>query len=276
MTRGRIADATTLLFVPGDRPDRFERAAGSGADVVVLDLEDAVAASSKGAARTEVVRWVSSGGRAAVRVSAVGEAAHEEDVTALQALIVGDRQAGLVGVVVPKAQDPAELARLAAALPGVPLLALVETAAGVLDARSVATAEGVVRLAVGHLDLAADLGADPDDAVVHHARHQLVLAARAAGSPAPVDGVSTQVRDVAAVEADALRARRGGMGGKLCIHPDQVEVVRQAFAPTAEEMAWARLVLGGGDGVDVVDGQMVDRPVLLRAQALLARSESAS
>ncbi|WP_252975883.1 aldolase/citrate lyase family protein [Janibacter melonis] len=207
-------------------------------------------------------------------MSAVGEAAHEEDVTALQALVAGDRQAGLVGVVVPRRRTRrARSSRSRAARDA--LLALAETAAGVLDARSVATAKGVVRLAVGHLDLAADLGPTPTTPwsttpVTSSSSRPAPPGAppgRRGEHPGPRRGSGPGGRPA---------TRRGGMGGKLCIHPDQVEVVRQAFAPTAEEVAWARLVLEGGDGVDVADGQMVDRPVLLRAQALLARSESAS
>lgn len=267
MTLGLTA-ASTLLFVPGSRPERFAKAAAAGADLVVCDLEDAVAPGAKHAAREAVVDWLGQGGRAAVRVNAPGTAEHADDLAALSGL------SGLAGVLVPMAERPRDLAEVAAALPGVALLALVETARGVRAAGELAAVPAVARLGVGHLDLAADLGADPDDPLLQHARHEIVLSARAAGSAAPVDGVTPDVRDLARVTAEAAAARAGGFGGKLCIHPDQVAPVAAAFTPTDEELAWADRVLAVADeGLAVVDGQMVDLPVIARARAVRERAE---
>ena len=131
-----------------------------------------------------------------------------------------------------------------------------------------------MRLGVGHLDLAADLGADPDGPLIAHCRHEVVLAARTAGSAPPVDGVTARVRDEELVAAEASAARRSGFGGKLCIHPAQIDPVAAAFAPSAQETAWARRVLtAAGGGVSVVDGAMVDAPVLARARSILTRAE---
>lgn len=262
-----LAAAVTLLFVPGNRPERFAKAAASGADLVICDLEDAVPVDAKESARTAVVSWLASGGRAAVRVNAPGAGHHRADLAAL-----AGAGPGLAGVLVPMAEDPQDLRDTVRALPGVPVLALVETARGVRAAAELAGVDGVVRLGLGHLDLAADLGAHPDAPVIDHCRHELLLAARSAGTAAPVDGVTPDVRDVARVGGEAGRARHDGFGGKLCIHPAQLAPVATAFAPSQDEVAWARRVLDAvGDGVAVVDGAMVDAPVLARARSVLAR-----
>lgn len=260
-----MPDPTTYLFVPGDRPDRFSKAVASGADLVVLDLEDAVAPEAKDVAREEVVAWLAKGGHAAVRINAGGAVA-EQDIAAL---------AGLpVPVMVPKAEDPAALARLRSALhPQSSVLALVETAAGVLAAPALARVDGVARLVLGTFDLAAQLGVSPDDReAMAGARHALVLAAAAAGLAPPVDGVTGAVDDPDRLAGDLDHSVRMGFGGKLCIHPRQVEPTRAAFRPSAEEVAWAQRVVdaAAGGGAVLLDGAMVDKPVVDRARRVLA------
>ncbi len=277
MTRPSAAEAArTLLFVPGTRPDRFSKAAASGADLVVIDLEDAVAESAKEAARRAVADWLRGDGAqvgAAVRVNAIGSRHHEADVAALVGL------PGLRAVVVPMAEEPDGLATLAQRLGAdVAVLALVETALGVHRALELAAAPGVRRLAFGHLDLAADLGSATDDTAMLMARSTLVLASRVAGLPGPVDGTTTTLDDPGAAADDAGRARALGFTGKLCIHPNQVAPVRAAFQPTDGELAWAHRVLEAATagGVARVDGQMVDAPVILRARHLVALEGSSS
>ena len=256
---------TTLLFVPGDRPERFDKAVAAGPDLVVLDLEDAVAAGAKDDARAHVVDWLSGGGRAAVRVNAAGTPGHDDDVRAL---------AGLpVTVMVPKAEDPAALAELAGRLHAdTRLLALVETATGVLAAAALAAVPQVDRLALGTFDLAAQLGVSPDDReAMAGARHALVLGSAAAGLAPPVDGVTGDVGDEERLRDDLAYGVRLGFGGKLCVHPRQVPVARKAFLPGPEEVAWARRVLEAADGSGAVllDGAMVDKPVVDRARRIL-------
>jgi citrate lyase subunit beta/citryl-CoA lyase len=183
---------------------------------------------------------------------------------------------GVAAVVVPKAERACDLARVRAAAPAAALLPLVETAAGIANARALARAEGVERLLFGSIDLQLDLGIDGDGDELLAFRSELVLASRLAAIAAPVDGVCTALDDDAALEAETRRARKLGFAGKLCIHPRQVAVVHAAFAPSADEIAWAkRIVAAAGanaGGAVAVDGAMVDRPVLLRAQSLLARA----
>ncbi|MEJ8279948.1 HpcH/HpaI aldolase/citrate lyase family protein [Pseudonocardia spirodelae] len=264
----RLDLATVFLFVPGSRPDRYDKAVASGADVVVLDLEDAVAPDGKAAAREEVRAWLTAGGRAAVRVNGTGTPWHDDDV----ALVAG------LGcpVLLPKAEGGAELAALADRLvAGTPVLPVVETALGVRRAEEICAAPGVVRPAFGSVDLAVDLGVDHlDDVALRHARCELVLAARAAGVTAPVDGVTTAVRDDARLAADCAEGRALGFTAKLCIHPAQVALVAAALRPSDEELAWAaRVVAAAREGaVAVLDGALVDKPVVDRAVALLSRA----
>jgi citrate lyase subunit beta/citryl-CoA lyase len=247
--------ATTFLFVPGDRPGRFGKAAGSGADVVILDLEDAVAPADKDSARVEVRAWLRHTA-AMVRINAPGTPWFDADAAMVAALGVP--------VVVPKAETPGVLAGFGA------VVALVETARGVERAAELAAVPSVTRLAFGSVDLAAELGVAPEDREPFaYARSRLVIASAAAGLAPPVDGVTTDLRDDQRLEADVRYARRMGFGGKLCVHPRQVAPVRAGFAPTEAERDWARRVLTAGASASTVDGRMVDKPVLDRARRIL-------
>lgn len=261
-----LETARSWLFVPGDRPDRFAKAAASGADVVICDLEDAVAPEAKAAARSAVADWLGAGGQAVVRVNAGSTPWFDDDVAALAGA------PGLLGVMLPKAEDPAAVAG-AAARAQAPVVALVESALGVLRASDIAAA--AARIAFGSLDFALDIDADhDDDAALLLARGTLVLAARAAGRPAPIDGVTTALDDPQAAARDAARARRLGFAGKLCIHPRQIEPIHRAFAPTDEQIEWAQQIIAAyGDGtagaVRSSRGELIDAPVLRRAQTIL-------
>lgn len=265
-----VQQARSFLFVPGDRPDRFDKAAAAGADVVIVDLEDAVGAEQKATAREAVVAWLAGGGRAAVRVNAADSPEHEADVAALSGA------GGVVAVVLPKADDPA-LANAVAAQTGVPVVALVESAAGIVRAVELARAEGVARLAFGHLDYAVDLGCDNGRTAMLHARSTLVLASRAAGLPGPVDGVTVALDDPSVLVYDLEHAGELGLTGKLLIHPRQVEGTHAAYRTSDDEVAWAEKVLAAVRDTDVgavrVDGDMVDAPVIARAEDILRRKD---
>jgi len=258
----------SFLFVPGNRHERFDKACASGAHAVILDLEDAVAPPDKAAARAHIGAWLDAGGRAWLRINACDTEGHADDL-ALLAL------PGVAGVVLPKAEDAERVRGVAAHLrPGVPLMPLVESALGVWNAREVAAAtDAVSRLAFGSIDFQLDTGIVGDREELLYARSRLVLASRVAGRLAPVDGVTTALDDEAVLAADVAAARRLGFGGKLCIHPKQVGAVNAGFRPPAAELEWARRVVSAaraaGANAVRVDGKMVDKPVLERAQALL-------
>jgi len=261
--RDALARARTWLFVPGTGGTRLQKAYDSPADEVVLDLEDAVDPVDKAAARAAVVEWLGSAGTAWVRVNAVGTPWHEDDLTALA------NCPGLRGIVLPKCDLPAAVARLRASLSKeVGLVGLVETAVGIRDVHALAMA-GVDRLSFGSLDFAADVGCSPDDDLLVYARAQIVIGSRCAPLPAPVDGV-TPALDAQRVAEDARRARSSGFRAKLCIHPMQLEPADTALRPSDDEIAWAHRVLEAATqgGVAVVDGAMVDAPVVERARRI--------
>lgn len=261
-----IETAVTVLFVPGDRPDRYAKAVGSGADAVIIDLEDAVAPEAKESARAAVASALSQGDlRALVRINPSGSTWAADDVAALAGL--GDDH-GLSGVMVPKSGEPEFLAEVAADL-ACPVVALVESALGVARVGDLAGVPGVVRLAFGALDFAFDVGSDVDAVTGQVARAEVVIASRAAGLPAPLESPSTDLRDLDRIEATSRAARVLGFGGRLCIHPAQLAPVRAGFAPTASEVEWARGIVVAGEGVERVGDQMVDRPVLERARRIL-------
>jgi citrate lyase subunit beta / citryl-CoA lyase len=262
-----IVSARSVLFVPGDRPDRFPKAMASGADEIVLDLEDAVAPDDKGPAREHVRRWRETEATGVVRINGAGTQWHEDDVAAL-----ADRPCV---VMLPKAVSPAQITRLMNQLaPGSCVIPLLESALGVLDARHVAAAPGVARVAFGNADLAGDLGVDPADrTALAHARASTVLASAACRLAPPLDGVTLAIADHDLLRADAEHAAALGFSGKLCIHPSQVPIVNEIFSSSPEELAWAREVLAAaGESVTVVDGQMIDKPLLAHARRLLARA----
>lgn len=256
-------DMLVPLFVPGDRPERFEKAASAGADAVIIDLEDAVAPHAKTAARAALTAAL--GVPVLVRVNAAGTPWHGEDLAATF-------RVAPAAVVLPKAEDPATLDQVRSALgPLIPIIALIETARGLAAVRAIAAHPAVGRLAFGSIDFCADLGCAHEREVLLPARSELVLASRLAGLPAPVDGVTPSIDDAEPITCDARHARALGFGGKLAIHPRQIGPIRAGFAPDAAEIAWAERVLASGAGAAAVDGAMVDEPVRIRARAVLAR-----
>lgn len=261
--------ARSYLFVPGDRPERFDKALAAGAHAVIIDLEDAVTPARKEQAREQLRAWLQHAVTPVfVRVNPAGTLWHAQDCELLALPTVR-------GVMVPKAQDAADLARIAGMLrPGQALVPLVESVEGWFEAAALAAVPKVERLAFGSFDFMSDAGIQADGPELDPVRTQLVLVSRRAGIAAPIDGVSLAIDDAAQLEADARRARRFGLGAKLCIHPRQVAAVHAAFAPRPEEIEWARRVLAalatGSLGAVAVDGKLVDRPVALLAERILA------
>jgi citrate lyase subunit beta/citryl-CoA lyase len=258
----------SYLFVPGSRPDRFQSALASGADAVIVDLEDAVEPAAKEAARAAVAAWVSRRHPVLIRINAYGTRWFDEDAK-LAALD------GVAGVVLPKAERALDVVNVVSrARRKVPVFPLIETAAGMLSAMEIAKAPCVKRLLFGTLDFIAEMGMQEDREALNPYRAQLALISRVAGLEQPIDGVTPDVNDVARLTADALNGKRQGFGAKLCIHPKQIEAVHACYRPAEQELAWARRVVDAmaqsAAGAITVDGKMVDRPVLLRAQRLLA------
>lgn len=268
-----LARARTFLFVPASRPERIAKAVATGTDAVIVNLEDAVAPADKPGARQALLAWLDANPAQAVvvRINAAGTAWHEDDLQAC-------RHAGVVGVMLPKADSAAQV-RHAHGTSTKPVLCIIETGMGLDALREIAGAEGCARLVFGKLDLAVELDlvpdeADPEELVFLPWRAMLVLASQRAGLPAPVDGVFTVISDAQALQRYATRARRHGFGAQLLIHPSQVQAVAAAFTPSASEIQWARAVqqaaAAAGGGAAVVEGRMIDAPVIARAERVLA------
>lgn len=260
----------SFLFVPGDRPDRFAKAAASGAHQVVVDLEDAVGLADKLTARQAVQEWLAQGHVAAVRINSAETEWFEDDLK----MLAGVSPAALM---LPKA-DAAAAARAVAALPGCPVIALVETVKGYMELRHLAAVKGVTRIAFGSVDFGTETGIEDEDDAMTAVRTQIVLESCYAGLEPPIDGVSTGFNDADLMRQDALRSRQLGFGGKLCIHPKQVAAVNDAFRPDAAQVDWARRVLAAMEAskgaATAVDGKMVDKPVLEQAQRIMADAEA--
>lgn len=270
----------TALYVPGSSPRMIEKSRTVDVDVVILDLEDAVSAGEKASARARVAeelrreasmsRWV--------RINPVDSAEHLDD---LRAVLPTSPD----GILLPKA-DPESVAALDRFLDNtgaeganVPVIALVETARGLLEVAALCRASSrLTGLQLGAEDLTAELGVErtAGGEEIRFARHQLALAAHAHGLMA-IDTPNLTIGDDEALRADTAIARSCGMTAKTCIHPAQVPVVEAAFRPDPDEITWARRVVAvavraarEGKGAVALDGQMVDAPVVARARRILA------
>ena len=261
-----FAMGPALLFCPADRPDRFAKAA-ERADAVIIDLEDAVAPERKSAARDALLSHPLDPERTIVRVNAWGSPYFADDIVAL----AHTRYRTVMVAKVESAEQVSGLERYS-------LVALVETAAGVVHAAEIAAEAHVVALMWGAEDLVASLGGTSsrhsDGAyrdVARHARSTVLVAAAAAGIAA-IDAVHVDIDDLAGLEAEATDAAAVGFAATACIHPGQVATIRRAYAPTEAEARWARRVVetaGHNRGVFTLDGRMVDAPIVRHARRVV-------
>ena len=271
-----IGFSSAFLFVPGTRPERFTKALDSGADSVIIDLEDAVAAEDKQTARNAIrTAWptfnTEQKKRLIIRSNSPGSQFYAADLILAQEL-------DLPCLLIPKSESLDQINGAAQILPNTAIIPMIETAIGLDRINDIATAEQVLRLALGNLDLQVDLGmvCDSQESELQTARFQIVLASRLAQIAPPIDGVTPSTDDIERITNDAERAKRIGFGGKLCIHPKQVPLVKAAFLPSTEEISWAFRVIeadkASKGGAVKLDGRMIDHPVVLLAQRTLASS----
>lgn len=268
------APALTLLYVPADRPDRVAKALDSAADVVLVDLEDAVAPARKDEARANAVRLLLEplARRVQVRINHASTPWHAADLAALAGLPVE------VGARIPKVESAQEIHALAEALPGRELHPLIESALGVERALEIATASAqVASIGLGEADLRSDLGVT-DEAGLTWARSRVVVAARAARLVPPVMSAYTNVRDLDGLAASCRAGRALGFRGRTAIHPAQLDTIRAAFLPSEQEVSRAREVLSrlddataaGVGAIALTDGTFLDVAMLEQARTVLA------
>jgi citrate lyase subunit beta/citryl-CoA lyase len=258
-----------LLFCPADRPDRFEKAA-ERADAVILDLEDAVAADDKADAREALIASDLDPASTIVRVNAVDSGCFDDDLAALA-------RTDYRRVMLAKTETAEQVRRL----DGFDVIALCETAVGIVNVASIAADPAVIAVMWGAEDLVASLGGTSSrDATGHyravamHARSSILLAAGAA-EKAAIDSVYVDIPDLAGLALEARDARASGFAATACIHPSQVGVIRDAYRPTPEEITYATAILAAAEGERGVfrfEGRMVDEPVLRHARSVLRRA----
>jgi citrate lyase subunit beta/citryl-CoA lyase len=262
----------SYLFVPGNRSDRFDKALAAGADVVIIDLEDAVAGQDKASARSQMAAWFASkidfSSRIAVRINDATSAWFDADLALL-------RGSGILSAMLPKAESASQINLVTTALAqGGTVIPIIESARGLLNVDEIAGAGGVHRLAFGTLDYALDLDLSGDERGLIYPASRIALASKVAGLASPIAGVTPDLSDEQALLSDLAFARACGFGAKLCIHPKQVATLHCALMPTTQEVAWAKRVVAAaqtGQGAVQVDGKMVDRPVLLKANSIMER-----
>jgi citrate lyase subunit beta / citryl-CoA lyase len=268
-----LSDACSFLFVPATQPERYGKALASGADGVIIDLEDAVGLDDKAKAR-EILKntWssisIDQKHRIVVRCNAPGSSFYAADLVLAKELQVRH-------LMIPKTESRNHVNGAAEELKNTAFIPMIETPLGLHHLNEIASAEQVLRLALGNLDMQVELGISCDDneTEIDTARFMLVLASKLAQIAPPLDGVTPSTDDEPRIFAHAQKAKRFGFGAKLCIHPKQIPIVKRAFTPSPEELDWAKRVISAdkaakGQAVKV-DGKMVDRPVVMLARRIL-------
>jgi citrate lyase subunit beta/citryl-CoA lyase len=268
-----LSDACSFLFVPANQPERYGKALASGADGVIIDLEDAVGLDDKAKAR-ELLKntWssisVEEKKRVIIRCNAPGSSFYAADLVLAKELQVRH-------LMIPKTESPDHINGAAEELKNTAFIPMIETPLGLHHLNEIASAEQVLRLALGNLDMQVEMGMSCDDneTEIDTARFMLVLASKLAQIAPPLDGVTPSTDDEPRIFAHAQKAKRFGFGAKLCIHPKQIPIIKRAFSPTVEEISWAKRVIAADNASNgqavKVDGKMVDRPVVMLAHRIL-------
>lgn len=262
----------SMLFVPSTRPERIPKALKSGADLVIVDLEDAVALDQKDTARRSLQEFLdkTKNVKIIVRINTI-RGVFEKD------LALCKKYPSVIGVMLPKVEYPQQIEE--ASTCGKLIWPLIETARGLLALQDIIYTSGIERLVFGAVDMANELNLDPGttgaESILDQCRYQLIICSRAAGLPPPIDSVITEINDLNKVKEAAKKSAEMGFAGMLSIHPRQIDSIHHSFIPNDEAVRWANRVLevaNNSDGAFQLDGQMIDAPVISRAKALLARA----
>lgn len=266
----------SALFVPAANLDRIPKALATDASIVIVDLEDAVEADVKFSVRQQLENWTNDnpGRRFFLRINDAQSPWFIDDLA-----FAGRIDKNILGVVVPKvesAKDIIPVERL-----GVPVIPLIETAAGVTHLKEICAVDGVTRLSIGELDLALSLGIDRNTKgakrIINHVRSEVCIHSRAAKLNAPLDTVYPNFKDVEGFAKQLSVSKDMGFGGSLCIHPTQLDAIHQTFVPKPEDLEWAQRVVNAarkyGNSVFQLDGEMIDRPVIEHAEAILKETD---
>ncbi|WP_201547740.1 HpcH/HpaI aldolase/citrate lyase family protein [Psychrobacter sp. Pi2-1] len=269
-----ISQNKTWLFVPATRIDRVAKAFASGADAVIVDLEDAVAPEDKASAREALQQYHDSAGYQPiwVRINKAGSEEFFKDIVLCQ------KMPNLAGVLLAKAEQAEDINNVHQ-LTNLPVIALIESAIGLYQIDSMAKAVGLAAFSYGFLDLCNDLqvqvGTPAADIIANQIRYQLILTSKVHQLSPPIDTIYPDFNDKVGLSARVQLWSQMGMSGMLCIHPKQVAAVQQALQPTDEALLFAQRVIEeydrSGQAVFKIDGEMVDAPVIERSRQLLAK-----
>ncbi|RFC66590.1 HpcH/HpaI aldolase/citrate lyase family protein [Mesorhizobium denitrificans] len=263
-----ISSLVAPLFVPANRPERFAKAAASGADAVIIDLEDAVSPNQKDAARANLASIGALPVPAFVRINAISTPWFTSDLDAL-------RTSGCRTVCLPKVESP-ELVEQVLAVLGrdITILAQIETAKGLQNAAAIAAHPNILQLAFGPADFFLDMDVAVSKELTAFSLASLAVASRAAGKQLPLDGPAFAINDADALAQECALAVSLGAAGKLCIHPNQVAPVLKSFRPSEKDVDWARRIIAADNAgaAQIVEGQMIDAPIVARARSILSRA----
>lgn len=269
-----LSDACCFLFVPANQPERYSKAFASGAQGVIIDLEDAIGLDDKPKARDLLKQhWSSISDsdkqRLVVRCNAPGSPFYAADLVLIKELQVPC-------LMIPKTETRDHIYGAAEELPNTAFIPMIETPLGLHHLNEIASSQQVLRLALGNFDMQVELGisCDENETELDTARFMMTLASKLVSIAPPIDGVTQSTTDTALIFAHAQKARRFGFGAKLCIHPRQIPHVKQAFTPNSQEIDWAQRVIAAdkasGGQAAKVDGKMIDRPVVMLAHRILS------
>ncbi|HRF07919.1 MAG TPA: CoA ester lyase [Xanthobacteraceae bacterium] len=266
LNSARTGPPIAPLFVPGNRPERFAKAAASNADAIILDLEDSVDHEDKLNARQNILRHGITDKPVFARINSRKSEYWSADIAAIS-------KATIAGVMISKSEEAEDITAVHHALAReFPAIALVETAIAFANLRSLCAAPGLLCVAFGSLDYALDVGCNANSEALHYARSALVLECRIANLPPPLDGVTPTLNDQEILKVNTDRARALGFGGSLAIHPAQIATILHAFIPSPGEIEWANKVIKAtktSASAVKLDGMMVDKPVIERAKRIL-------
>ncbi|NAT17153.1 CoA ester lyase [Pseudomonas syringae pv. actinidifoliorum] len=261
----------SALFVPGSRPERFDKAFATGANSIIVDFEDAVEEELKAQARKNLASYLNDRpeARVVVRINAVGHPQHHEDLDFCQSVV------GVGAVMLPKTESPEQL--LGLSFLEKPLWPLLESARGIREVDAIAQVSGVERLTFGALDLGFELGlragSPAAQKIMDQVRYQMILASTNAGLAKPMDTVFADIANLVGLRQMAEEGRDMGFAGMLCIHPSQVAVANEVYSPTEAEIEWAEKVIAAAKtqsaGAFRLEGRMVDAPVIRQARQLI-------
>lgn len=261
----------SFLFVPGNRSDRFDKALSTCADYIILDLEDAISPKEKAKARDLIDNWFNKQNRVInellIRVNGIDTSWYDDDIRLIKSLPIK-------GLVIPKVEKSEVINSASDALGEDKILvALLETVTGIINIRELASHKKISCIAFGGADFRVDSGIEGDERELDYIRTKIVLESQYAGLYRPIYSVTEDINNQARLESDVVTAKQFGFGGKLCIHPDQIDIVNKGFMPNASDIAWANNViskinLAGNDAV-AIDGKLIDKPIIERAKHIL-------